>query len=500
VRYLSAVVVVLGIACARAALAPLLGTQAPLLPFVLGVFVSAYLGGLGPAIVASLLAPIVATVWFARWPNEAALIQWGSHVVFFLIISVLATWLMYSLQRSHGAQLVALKKLGDTTQALRDAGRRKDEFLAMLAHELRNPLAPIRNVANILAGDPVDSAAVKRVSAVLQRQVGQLTRLVDDLLDVARITRGAIELRKTVVPIRRVIETAIETVRPLLDARQQVIVDERRDEGVFVEVDELRLGQVVANLLTNASKYSAKGARIWVTIEAADDVILSVRDEGIGVDAQLLPHVFELFVQGDRTLDRSQGGLGIGLTIVMHLVQMHGGRVEARSAGLDEGSEFRVRLPRLPVTMTRPAANRIAPAPASRRVSRRVLVVEDNVDSAETLAWLLRMDGHEVLVAFDGAAALSALRHFPADVVLMDIGLPGLDGYLVAHSIRTEFPDLAPRLLAMTGYGRAEDRKQALDAGFEQHLTKPVDPECLLAIIGSGGSGVSAKASQRSVQ
>ncbi|MEO8062128.1 MAG: ATP-binding protein [Pseudomonadota bacterium] len=495
VRYLSAVLVVLGIAAARAALTPVLGTQAPLLPFVLGVFVCAYLGGLGPAILASLLAPAVATLWFAHWPNEASLWQWSSHVTFFLIVCLLAAWLMHALQRSHGAQLAALQKLGETTSALRDADRRKDEFLAMLAHELRNPLAPIRNVASILAGNPLDAKVIKQASALLQRQVVQLTRLVDDLLDVARITRGAIELRRTPVRIHRVIETALETVKPLLDARQQQVQYERGDPDVFVEVDELRLGQVIANLLTNASKYSASRARIWVTTEVAADVVVSVRDEGIGMDAQFLPHVFELFVQGDRTLDRSQGGLGIGLTIVMHLVQMHGGRVEARSAGLGEGSEFRVQLPRVPATAIGPASNPSASAP--RGVSRRVLVVDDNVDSAESLAFLLRMAGHVVLVAFGGAAALSSLRQFPAEFVFMDIGMPGIDGYMVAHSIRTEFPSLAPRLFAMTGYGRAEDRKQALDAGFEEHLTKPVDPQRLLDII---DSGVATKPAQHSIQ
>ena len=735
VRYGVALLAVLGIAGARAALAPLLGTQAPLLPFVLGVFASAYLGGRGPAIFASLITPILATLWFASWPNGLQEFQWGAHVALFLAISLIASLLVHELQHAYrlhmqalvmaqaaarqanasvsklrliadavpvligyvdgeyryqfnnkaydswfgsssqdavgrhvrelvGEQAFALLKprmdealagrsvsfesdipydigvrhvtahyvpdidaqgavrgfvalvedvsdrklaehalqererllnliydnasdglclvavesggqfrvvsanaaflrvgglsreqvqdkrieevLPRTTQpamrtqlleavrtrealiykeiaelptgrqfaeitlvpiadpdgpvthilaalhdvtarqkaeeALRDANRRKDEFLAMLAHELRNPLAPIRNVAHILANEALDASAVRRSSELLQRQATQLARLVDDLLDVARITRGAIELRKEPIAIDRVIEMALESVQPLLDVKYQTVSLKRSPEPVFVNADVVRLCQILANLMTNAAKYSPEQSQIYLTVDCTQDAAtVAVRDEGQGIDAQMLPHIFDLFLQGDRTLDRSQGGLGIGLTIVRHLVEMHGGRVEAYSPGLGEGSEFRVHLPR--VHLSRPVLMVHGQDFRSHRDGRRVLVVEDNVDSAESLAMLLRMGHHEVVVTHDGATALTTLETFPADLILLDIGLPGMDGYIVAQSVRSLFPTRPIRIVAMTGYGREEDRRLAHEAGFDDHLTKPVDPEHLLRLI-----------------
>jgi CheY-like chemotaxis protein len=284
---------------------------------------------------------------------------------------------------------------------------------------------------------------------------------------------------------------AVESVQPLLNIKQQTVSLTRSVEPVFVDADPVRLCQIFVNLLNNAAKYSPERTQIRFVVECVqEDVFVSVLDEGMGIDPQMLPNIFDLFLQGDRTLDRSEGGLGIGLTIVKHLVEMHGGWVEARSAGLGSGSEFRVQLPR-----TRPPQGsvRIDPEDAGRpHRARRILVVEDNHDSAESLALLLRMAGQEVVVVHDGPAALSALESFVADFILLDIGLPGMDGYLVAQSIRTRFPDRATLLYAMTGYGRPEDRAQAIAAGFDDHLTKPVDPERLLAMTAGDRAGASA--------
>ncbi len=483
-RYGAAIVVVLAIAGIRAVLAPLLGTQAPLLPFVLGVFASAYLGGRGPALLASVLTPILATAFFTDWPQDAPPLQWIAHVVFFLLIAVLSSVLMHELQRRSRAEREALAIAADHAKELREADRRKDEFLAMLAHELRNPLAPIRNVAYVLSKGGVDPPTVRRSGQMIERQATQLTRLVDDLLDVARITRGRVALHREPLSLDSVVDAALETVQPVLDARHQAVSIRQPGEKLFVHGDSVRLCQVVANLLTNASKYSPERARIEIVIEGSErEAIVEVRDPGLGIDAQLLPHLFDLFLQGDHTLDRAQGGLGVGLTIVKLLVEMHGGRVEANSAGLGKGSEFRMRLPRTQAQPGTPAPPLPDEKPAVR--PRRIRIIEDNADAAESMRALLRTDGHQVEVVYDGAAGIAKLEDFRADMVLLDIGLPRMDGFMVAHAIRERFAlaGRRPRLLALTGYGREEDRAAALKAGFDGHLAKPVDPRRLLQIV-----------------
>jgi signal transduction histidine kinase/ActR/RegA family two-component response regulator len=492
-RYGAAVLVVLAIAGGRALLAPLLGTQAPLLPFVLGVFAAAYLGGRGPALLAGFLTPLLATFWFTSWPNDAPPTQWIAHVVFFLLIAVISALAMHELQKRSVAERTALAIAADHARALREADRRKDEFLAMLAHELRNPLAPIRNVAYVLAKGTADAATARRAGLMIERQASHLTHLVDDLLDVARITRGRVVLDREPVSLDSVVEAALETVQPVLDARQQSVSVRQPGEKIFADGDPVRLCQIVANLLTNASKYSPQRARIEIVIDSTSTQgEVSVRDPGVGIDAQLLPHLFELFLQGDRTLDRTEGGLGVGLTIVKLLVEMHGGSVEASSAGLGKGSEFRVRLPRVHAGVVPP----ISPAPDDRpRVRpRRVLVIEDNADAADSMRALLRTDGHEVEVVYDGASGLATLEDFRADIVLLDIGLPRMDGYMVAHAIRERFAPAGrrPRLVALTGYGRDEDRHTALKAGFDAHLAKPVDPRRLLQIVAEEVSAASS--------
>jgi CheY-like chemotaxis protein/two-component sensor histidine kinase len=357
-------------------------------------------------------------------------------------------------------------------------------LLVLLAHELRNPLAPIRNVAYVLAKGAADPATMRRSGQMIERQASHLTHLIDDLLDVARITRGRVVLKRETMSLDSLVESALETVQPLLDARAQRVTVRRDAEKVFVDGDSVRLCQVFANLLTNAIKYSPERARIEIEIEGtAFDALISVRDPGVGIDAQLLPLLFDPFLQGDRSLDRSQGGLGVGLTIVKLLVEMHGGGVTAHSAGLGKGSEFRVRLPRVfapvPVSAAPEGEERKAVRP------RRVLVIEDNADAAESLRAVLRTDHHEVEVVYDGAAGLAKLEDFRADIVLLDIGLPRMDGYMVAHAIRERFAlaGRRPKLLALTGYGRDDDRNAALKAGFDGHLAKPVDPRLLLQIV-----------------
>jgi signal transduction histidine kinase/ActR/RegA family two-component response regulator len=483
-RYGSAVAIVLIIAGIRAVLAPLLGTQAPLLPFVLGVFAAAYLGGRGPAVLASVLTPLLATFWFTNWPHDAPAMQWLAHVAFFLLIALMSTQLMHELQKRSRAEREALVIAAHHAQALSEADRRKDEFLAMLAHELRNPLAPIRNVGYVLAKGQTDSATVRRSGQMIERQANHLSRLVDDLLDVARITRGRVVLECETVSLDALADSALETVKPMLDARSQAIVVRRADERVYVFGDSVRLCQVVANLLTNASKYSPERSSIEILIEGtAADAFVSVRDQGIGIDAQLLPFLFDPFLQGDRTLDRSQGGLGLGLTIVKLLVELHGGDVTAHSVGLGKGSEFKIRLPRVAATALRSTS----PANDGRMPSRprRVLIIEDNVDAAESMRAVLRTEHHDVEVVHDGASGLATLEDFRADIVVLDIGLPRMDGYMVAHAIRERFAlaGRRPKLLALSGYGSSEDRSAAIKAGFDAHLSKPVDPRQLLQFV-----------------
>jgi signal transduction histidine kinase/ActR/RegA family two-component response regulator len=483
-RYGAAVVIVVIIAGVRALLGPLLGLQAPLLPFVLGIFAAAYLGGLGPALLASVLTPLIATGLLTDWPHDGPPFQWVAHVIFFLLIAGMASFLMHELQKRARAERAALVVADSYALALREADRRKDEFLAMLAHELRNPLAPIRNAAYVLAKGSADESVVRRSGLMIERQARHLTRLVDDLLDVARITRGRVALTRKVLSLDSVAADALESVQSILDSRRQKVTVSQPAEKVFVNGDGVRLCQVVLNLLTNASKYSPEHARIEIAIEGSDvDAVIRVRDAGAGIDSQLLPHLFELFLQGDRTLDRAQGGLGVGLTIAKLLTELHEGRIEVLSAGLGKGSEFTVRLPRVPAPLAA-EPDRSPPARKSVR-SRRILVIEDNRDAADSIRAVLRTEGHEVEVVHDGAAGLTRLEDFRAHIILLDIGLPRMDGYMVAHAIRERFASAGrrPWLLALTGYGRDEDRLAALKAGFDGHLSKPVDPAHLLQAI-----------------
>ncbi len=383
------------------------------------------------------------------------------------------------------------EELRNQAEALSRADQEKNEFLAVLAHELRNPLAPIFYALQILEQD--DLSLRNNARAIIERQVQRLARMIDDLLDVNRISTGKIELRRESVTLRAVVEHAAETTRPLFEARRQDFSVSLPEDEVWIDADAARLEQALSNLLHNAAKFTGDGGAIALTAERPDDyIIVRVTDNGTGIPPDLLPHVFDLFQQGSRSLDRPQGGLGIGLTLARRLVEMHGGSIEAHSAGTGQGSEFEIRLPVIPRT-AEPDAQPEAPVPPPAR-SLRVLVVDDNEDTAEMMGLLLGMDGHEVEVAHTGPSALEAAAARRPDVIVLDIGLPGLDGYQVAQRLRQDPAYKDVLLIAASGYGQEADRRRSWEAGFDHHLVKPVDPaeiqrllaEAALATPGQG--------------
>jgi signal transduction histidine kinase/AmiR/NasT family two-component response regulator len=375
------------------------------------------------------------------------------------------------------AQVASAVGRAQVEEALREAGRRKDEFLAMLSHELRNPLAAARNAVHLLSNLPADDAGRRRWLDVVDRQTGNLVRLVDDLLDVSRITRGRIELRRVPLDLRETMQRALAATAPAL-ARHRVTSD-LGAEALAVNGDPVRLEQVFVNLLANAAKYTPPGGEVSITVERRDlEIVVRVRDTGIGIEPQRLPRVFDLFDQGGRDLARTQGGLGIGLTIVRGLVDLHGGRVEASSEGPGRGSEFLVTLRQAP----RPAAAPPAPAPPPAP-GRRVLVVDDHVDGGDMVSTLLRAWGHTVEFVSDPTAVLEAARGFRPEVVLLDIGLPLLNGYDLARLLRADPETAGAALIALTGYGQPADRERALASGFSRHLVKPVQPDALRAAL-----------------
>jgi signal transduction histidine kinase/CheY-like chemotaxis protein len=366
-------------------------------------------------------------------------------------------------------------------QALRSADRRKDEFLATLGHELRNPLAPIMNSLEILKlSGAFDDSRALQACAVMERQVHHLNRLVDDLLEVSRITRGIIEVKKEPLELSAIVRAAIETSRPVLDNLRHELIVDLDPEPMYVGGDPVRLTQVFANLLNNAAKYTNHGGHITVKTRREDgEAMVSVKDDGIGIAPSALPQVFDMFMQVDRSTRRSQGGLGIGLTLVRSLVGMHGGTVEARSDGPGLGSEFIVRLPLMVDTRIALTPSRqIEPLPA-----RRILIVDDSRDGGESLAMLLRVLGAEVALAHSGRAALECVETFHPDVVLLDIGMPGMDGYEVARRIRANPAYRHISLIALTGWGQDEDRKRSVAAGFNHHLVKPADIDQLRQLL-----------------
>jgi PAS domain S-box-containing protein len=364
-------------------------------------------------------------------------------------------------------------------EALKEADRRKEEFLATLAHELRSPLAPLRNGLQVMKLVRNDGPATEEARGMMERQLGHLVRLVDDLLDVSRISRGKIELRKERVTLSAVVSSVLETCEPIIKQGGHELTLAVPEEPIHVDADRTRLAQALCNLVSNAAKYTDRGGHIWLTVERqGSDAVLSVKDTGTGIPADMLPQIFELFTQIDRSLERSHGGLGVGLTIVKRLVEMHGGRVEAHSEGYGMGSEFIIRLPVvLPVAQEqreRAEVERVGPA-----ARRRVLVVDDNVDAASSLAMMLKLMGNDTQTAHDGLEAMDMAAAFKPDVILLDIGMPKLNGYEVARRIRQEAWGRNVVLVACTGWGQEEDKRRSQEAGFNLHMVKPVDPAAL---------------------
>jgi PAS domain S-box-containing protein len=379
-------------------------------------------------------------------------------------------------------------------EALQDADRRKDEFLAMLAHELRSPLAPILNATKLLAVSGEPGARREHARDIIERQTAHLARLVDDLLDVSRITRGTIDLQREPLALDAVVAAGVELARPLIDRLGHTLVVTHDTPGARLEGDFARLVQVVSNLLTNAAKFTPPRGSVSVRTRLADgEVSIVVRDTGVGIPHHLQSKVFDLFVQDERGLARSQGGLGIGLTLVKRIVELHGGTVTAHSEGENRGSELVVTLPASAAAAGLPAPADVVRRDGGAAVALRILLVEDNPDTAESFALLLRLGGHEVRVASDGLRALDEVEGFSPDVAFLDVGLPGIDGYELAARLRAHRACADATLVALTGYGREEDKRRATDAGFDHHLTKPVDFDAVLALIDGAAGGVKAE-------
>jgi CheY-like chemotaxis protein len=389
--------------------------------------------------------------------------------------------------------------IADSERRLREADRRKDEFLALLAHELRNPLAPIRTGLELIRLSGDRPATIRRVRSMMERQVGHMVRLIDDLLDVSRITSGKIVLRRVPTPLAELVQSAVDAQRAAIQEAGIALTIELPETACVVDVDPTRFVQVVSNVLHNAMKFTPSSGtiRVSATIVRADtsendELMLSVADTGEGISHEMLPRVFELFAQGEPPTARQHGGLGIGLALARRLIDMHDGRIDAYSDGRGCGSTFVIRLP-----LSRSAVeSRTKPREQARRISSRVLVVDDNQDAARTMAMLVEALGGQAATANDALTALEMIREFQPDVVFLDIGMPDVDGYEACRRIRQEPPARRPIVVALTGWGHPQDKQRALEAGFDAHLTKPVDPsavEDLLAVsAGSRQTSVSA--------
>lgn len=368
-------------------------------------------------------------------------------------------------------------------EALADLHRRKDEFLAMLSHELRNPLAAITNAVQILDLSEDENPLQEKARNIIRRQVGNLVVLVNDLLEVSRILSGRIQLHQEDLDARGILQAAVETVRPLLDQRKHELTISLPEEPIWLRADALRLEEAIVNVLSNAAKYTPEAGHIWISIKQQDaEMVLRIRDNGVGIAPELLVQIFELFTQAERTLDRSQGGLGIGLAVAQKLVELHGGKIEAHSEGLGKGSEFIVHLPVLSNSMDESRVSSVASAKQSGE-AWRVLVVDDNIDSADSIAMLLQLSRHQVRVAYSARKALETAAEYQPDIALLDIGLPEMNGYELARRMRQQSELKDMKLIAVTGYGQDSDRQRSQEAGFDYHLVKPVDSEKLEELL-----------------
>jgi signal transduction histidine kinase/ActR/RegA family two-component response regulator len=431
--------------------------------------------GVEPPLIEALLVPFhvggkaVGTVWAATHDDTRAFDAEDQRL--------LESLAMFAATAYQARLLITAQ--AKSNQGLQEADRRKSDFMAMLAHELRNPIAPIRNAVEILRRSGADETKVQLATEMMHRQVGQMVRLINDLIDITRISRGSIEVLRQPVALMSVVNQAAEAIRPICDHVGQVLDIFPPAQPIYVNADQARLAQVIGNLLHNASKFSARDANIRMTIsEENERAVIRVKDFGIGLSIEQIPSIFAMFAQVDTSLMRTQDGLGIGLSLVRSLIELHEGTVEVTSAGLGQGSEFIIRMPMLADTPveTQPVAKTVA-AP------RKILIVDDNRDAAISLALLLKMIGHEVFIAHDGEEAIEAAAAIEPDAVLLDIGLPKLNGYEVARRIREQKRDRALRLIALTGWGQEEDRILAREAGFDAHMVKPVDIEVLSGLL-----------------
>jgi signal transduction histidine kinase/CheY-like chemotaxis protein len=469
----------------RKLLDPILGSIFELPTVFSAVAVAAWFGGPVPAIITAVAGYLAADYLFMEPRGSVGgSPEFLAGIGLYLVSCAVIIFLGMRGRRAEIRRRQAEQKLLGLVGQLQEAGRTKDEFLATLAHELRNPLAPIRNASFLLKQqEPPDSDA-QWARQVIDRQSAHLSRLVDDLLDVSRITRGKVDLRRERTSISTVVGSAVETVRPIIQSHQHGLTVSLPGETLFVFGDFTRLAQVLSNLLTNAAKYTPPKGRIEVAAERDGEcVVLRVSDSGVGIPREMLGAIFEMFTQVDSSLERTAGGLGIGLTLAKRLVELHGGTIEAKSDGPGRGSEFVVRLPLMPASEESPATVPGVEGVAGHEASGRALVVDDNRDTAESLSRLLAMDGYDVRMASSGMEALREAAAFHPDVVILDIGLPLMNGYDVARRIRREPWGERIRLVAVTGWGKEEDRRLSKEAGFDEHVVKPVDPEALRALI-----------------
>ncbi len=385
--------------------------------------------------------------------------------------------------RNAEGKIIGASKIARDITARKAEDRRKNEFIALLAHELRNPLAPLRNALQIMRLAGNDREMVEESRTLMERQLQHLVRLVDDLLDVSRISQGKLELRKERITLATVVSNALDVCEALVKQQDHELTVTLPEEPVYVDADKTRLAQAVCNLLSNAVKYSDRGSRIWLTVEQQGSVaVIRVKDTGVGIPPPMLPKVFDLFTQIDRTLEKSQGGLGVGLTIVKRLVEMHGGSVEAHSEGYGRGSEFIVRLP-VVLSAAREQQEDTGDQQVRQTARRRMLVADDNVDSASSLAMMLKLMGHEVCTAHNGVEAVEAAAAFRPDVILLDIGMPKMNGYDACRRIREQPGNGSVVIVALTGWGQDEDKRRSREAGFDGHLVKPVEPATLEKLL-----------------
>ena len=487
--YLLALLGVLLATLVRYEMGPVLGGTIPVVLYTVPVALAALHGGFGPGLFATLTGALVSDFLFIEPVYRFSLESQSSVVVIlsFLVTGLTISYFGHRMKTLQSSLAEQASKLAAANRELEQSDRRKDEFLAMLAHELRNPLAGISTAAELLKRARDAQPRTVQTGEIIGRQVRHMTKLVDDLLDVSRVTRGLVMIEKKPVDLKDAVQGAVEQVKASLAARRQRLTLDLADGDILVCGDRIRLTQVISNLLANASKYSPEERTVRVVLRAtAEQVELAVADDGQGIDASLLPHVFDLFVQAERTPDRAQGGLGIGLALVRRIVELHEGSVTAHSDGAGKGSRFTVGLPRLaPATGSQEGSQGAAPAQSTPQ-GMRILVVDDNQDAADTVALLLEACGHSVSVAYGAAAALARAGAERFDAVILDIGLPDTDGRALCRTLRAMPPLRDTVFIALSGYGREQDRRASMEAGFARHLVKPVDTGALIEALGAG--------------